>query len=122
MEKVLRLYPFVAESLPVSFALLHNLPVSDAFSNTRALTQASNSCSTESHRQSKPEHNMNPNVMPSVTSDVLTAQIGAARMPLNSHSSLTNAISLNFTFETTRNSTNTSYYYYKCAYWNFSDP
>ena len=122
MEKVLRLYPFVTESLPVSFALLHNLPVSDAFSNTRAPTQASNSCSTESHRQSMPELNMNPNVMPSVTSDVLTAQIGAARMALNSHSLLINAISLNFTFETTQNSTITSYYYYKCAYWNFSDP
>ena len=122
MEKVLRLYPFVTESLPVSFVLLHNLPVSDAFSNTRAPTQASNSCSTESHGHSMPKHNAHPNTMPSVTSDVITAQIGAARLASNSLSLQANPISLNFTFEKTQNSTGTHDYYYKCAYWKFSDP
>jgi hypothetical protein len=53
---------------------------------------------------------------PTVTSDVITAQVGATRMI----SLQTNPIKLNFTFEMIQN--NTSDYYYQCAYWSFSDP
>jgi hypothetical protein len=104
-DKVIATIIFLIESLPVSFTLLRNFPVSNAFSSTP--TQAGNSCSM-------PETNAQY-VSPTVTSDVIITQVGATRMT----SLQTNPISLNFAFETTQN--NTSDDYYQCAYWNFSD-
>ena len=97
---------------------MHNLPVSNALSNT--FIHATNSCSARNHGHTMPEHNAQPNMMQSVSSDVITAQVGAKRISLNSPSLQMNPISLNFTFETIQN--NNSDYYYLCAYWNFSDP
>ena len=104
---------FFIESLPVSFTLLRNLPVNNAFSNTQ--TQASNCPSIENMLETSAQ-----NVSPTVTSDVIIGQVGATRRGWNSPSLQINPIGLNFTFETTQK--NISDYHYHCAYWSFSDP
>ena len=96
---------FFIENLPVSFTLLRNLPVNNAFSNIQ--TQASNCPSTENMLETSAQ-----NVSPTVTSDVIIGQVGATRRDWNSLSLQTNPIGLNFTFETTQSNISDYSYHY----------
>ena len=101
------LCPHIAESLPVFFILLHNLPMGDFISNSSNITLVG--CNGEEISTTQTTH---------AASDVVGAQVGNMEGSYSgSNSLLLSPVLLNFSFNTVVDGTS-----YRCVYWNFSDP